>query len=65
MLKNPHTLREELHVVPGAVVYLTLTLMYRGIVTHDSVLVNCTLSSLARIPNQSFKLSLKGPEGSG
>ena len=30
-----------------------------------SLLVNCTLSSLAKSPNQCCKLSLKSPEGSG
>ena len=30
-----------------------------------SLLVNCTLSSLAKCPNQCCKLSLKSPEGSG
>ena len=30
-----------------------------------SLLINCTLSSLAKSPNQCCKLSLKSPEGSG
>ena len=46
-------------------VYLTFTLMYGGIVTHSSLLVNCTVSSLAKSPNQCGKLILKSPEESG
>ena len=30
-----------------------------------SLLVNCTLSSVAKSPNQCCKLSLKSPDGSG
>ena len=50
--------------MPGVVVYLTFTLMYGGIITY-SFIVKCTLSSLAKSPNQCCKLSLKSPEGSG
>ena len=49
--------------MPGVVVYLTFTLMYGGIITHSSLLVNCTLSSLAKSPNQCCKLSLKSLKG--
>jgi len=51
--------------VPGVVVYLTFTLTYGGIITHSLLLVNRTLSSLAKSPNQCCKLSLKSPKGSG
>ena len=40
------------HVVPGVVVYLTFTLMYRGIITHSFITCKLHLSSLAKCPSQ-------------
>ena len=49
-------------IVPRVVVYLKFTFTKGALLIIPSLLVNCTISSLAKTPNQFCKLSLKRTE---